>query len=91
MPDWGAWFIKFILLVLGSWFIYKGVRLAEKDKGLLSQGTPVGDTTMGCLVFFVAGMILEGLLHLMPLRFVKMLWILLGVAFLVLGFKVPVS
>lgn len=91
MTDWGAWFIKLLFIALGSWLIYKGVRLSEKDKDLLAQGTPLGDTPTGCLVFFVVGIILEGLLRLLPLGFVKMLWITLGVAFIVLGFKVPVS
>lgn len=88
MTSFGIWLLRIFLIVLGSWFIYKGLRLTEKEKERLADGTPVGDTAMGCLVSLIAGIIFTGLLRLLPLWFVRILWIFLGGVFIVAAVKV---
>jgi hypothetical protein len=84
----GLWLLKILLIALGSWFIYKGLSLTEKEKERLADATPVGDTAMGCLVSLIAGIIFAGLLRLMPLWFVRILWILMVIVFIVAAVKV---
>jgi hypothetical protein len=80
------WGIKIGLILFGLLLILKGIYTKAENKGDLAFAAPDGDSLLGCVIGLIIFLLFAGFLRVMPVWFVRSLWLLLGIGLILLGF-----